>query len=365
MNWSAALQARSVQSTDISFDMALDLLTAQALLASAGLSEHEDALAGLLVQSAQQLAPLAAACHPEQRQTWAQTARVAAVVGMEAQALQLEAAVARVAVEWAAVSAYASDVLFDPALCGDVDLVIFIQGLSPDPLVAGLKAAWGKRLQQLNLVPDALDGGEDVQQAPQPVWLLHPCLDGEDEAQRTAACALQHIAQGEFPLALVSSDRALTRRVRSMLEAQGVRMRDETGWKLSTSAAAAQVMALLKAGAWNASTDSVLAWLKQVPERDDICRCAGSRTAATCRARLACGRWCGGHSGEASVAAPVPGSRRLDRHLQGPQAFGGLDRHFADRLAKLGLLGAAAGRWSRCQGSRRVAAGACQCCRLE
>ena len=271
MNWSAALQARSVQSTDISFDIALDLLTAQSLLASAGLGEHEDALAGMLVQSAQQLAPLAAACHPDYRQAWAQTARVAAVVGMEAPALKLEAAVARVAVEWAAASGYASDVLFDPALCGNVDLLIFIQGLNSDPLVAGLKAAWGERLLQLNLVPETSEAGDDMSTITRPGWSLHPCLDGEDEAQRTAACALRHIAQGEFPLALVSSDRALTRRVRSMLEARGVRMRDETGWKLSTSASSALVMALLKAGAWNASTDSVLAWLKQVPEREDVC----------------------------------------------------------------------------------------------
>ena len=270
MNWSAALQPRSVQSTDISFDMALDLLTAQALLVSAGLGAHEDALAGMLVQSVHQLAPLAAACGPSQRQAWAQTARVAAVVGMDAPALQLEAAVARVAVEWAAVSGYAGDILFAPALCGDVDLLIFIQGLNVDPLVAGLKAAWGERLQQLSLVPEASEADEDTPSFTPPGWLLHPCLDGEDEAQRTAACALRHIARGDFPLALVSSDRALTRRVRSMLEAQGVRMRDETGWKLSTSAAAAQVMALLKAGAWNVSTDSVLAWLKQVPEREAI-----------------------------------------------------------------------------------------------
>lgn len=269
MNWSAALQARNVQSTDICFDIALDLLTAQALLASAGLSAHEESLAGLLVQAAQQLAPLAAACHPDERQAWAETARVAAVVGMEAPALQLEAGVARVAVEWAAASGYSSDVFFDPALCGDVDLVIFIRGLNPDPLAAGLKSAWGARLRQLDLVPEALDADGDTHVVTQSGCLLHPCLDGEDEAQRTAACALQHIARGEFPLALVSSDRAMTRRVRSMLEAQGVRMRDETGWKLSTSAAAAQVMALLKAGAWNASTDSVLAWLKQVPERGD------------------------------------------------------------------------------------------------
>lgn len=271
MNWSTALQARSPQSTDISFDKALDLLTAQALLASAGLGAHEESLAGLLVESAQQLAPLASACPPDQRPVWAQTARTAAVVGMEAPALQLEAAVARIAVEWAAASCYASDVLFDPALCGDVDLVLFVQGLNIDPLVAGLKSVWGERLHQVSLVPEATESDSDALGTAQPVWRLHPCLDGEDEAQRTAACALQHIALGEFPLALVSSDRALTRRVRSMLEAQGVRMRDETGWKLSTSAAAAQVMALLKAGAWNASTDSVLAWLKLVPEREDSC----------------------------------------------------------------------------------------------
>lgn len=270
MNWSTTLHPRSVQGTDISFDQALDLLTAQALLASAGLAAQGDALAGLVVQSAHQLAPLAAACHPDQRQAWAQTARAVAVVGMEAPALQLEAAVARVAVEWAAVSGYASDVLFNPALCGEVDLLIFVQGLNPDPLVVGLKTVWGERLQQLNLVPE-VSGAADLPAAAQFDWRLHPCLDGEDEAERTAACALQHIAQGAFPLALVSSDRALTRRVRSMLEAQGVRMRDETGWKLSTSAAAAQVMALLKAGAWNASTDSVLAWLKQVPAREDLC----------------------------------------------------------------------------------------------
>ncbi len=269
MNWSAALQSRKVHSTDISFDMALDLLTAQALLASAGFGAHEASLAGLLVQAAQQLAPLAAACHPDHRQAWAETARVAAVVGMEAPALQLEAGVARVAVEWATVSSYASDILFDPAACGDVELVIFIRGLNPDFLAAGLQSVWGARLQQLDLVPEALNAESYLHDVVQSGCLLHPCQEGEDEAQRTAACALQHIAQGEFPLALVSSDRALTRRVRSMLEAQGVSMRDETGWKLSTSAAAAQVMALLKCGAWNASTDHVLAWLKQVPERDE------------------------------------------------------------------------------------------------
>jgi len=93
----------------------------------------------------------------------------------------------------------------------------------------------------------------------------HACSDAEDEAHRTAACAIAHIAAGRFPVALVSSDRALTRRVRSMLESVDVQIRDENGWKLSTSHAGAQLMALLKAAVWNASSDTVLGWLKGAP----------------------------------------------------------------------------------------------------
>jgi ATP-dependent helicase/nuclease subunit B len=50
-----------------------------------------------------------------------------------------------------------------------------------------------------------------------------------------------------------------------MLEAAGVQMRDENGWKLSTSRAAAAVMALLRSAVWNATTDAVLTALKLAP----------------------------------------------------------------------------------------------------
>jgi ATP-dependent helicase/nuclease subunit B len=263
MNWSSALQTYAPQSADLRFDMALDLLTAQVLLASAGLAEHAQALAPRLVQAALQLAPLASACAPAHRPAWAHTARKAAVVGMDAPELRFETVVARVAVEWVTASGYPSDVLFDTTQCGDVDVLFFVRGLNADPLIDGLKQVWGDRLQYCDLAADvSIPTGESAG------MVAYACQDDEDEARCTVACALQHIALGEFPLALVSSDRALTRRVRSMLELYGVRMRDETGWKLSTSAAAAQVMALLKACTWNASTDSVLAWLKLVPGRD-------------------------------------------------------------------------------------------------
>ena len=262
MNWTNALGDHVRQSLDITFDAGLDTLTAQALLAMAGLASHQDALAGLLVQSAHQLAPLAAAAGPAGRMQWAVTARTAAMSGMDGAALQWEAAVARIAVEWASVSGYASDLLFAPRAQEAVDCLVMVQGLSPDPLAAGLADVWADRLQVLSLAETSLSPQRYAVLPPSGAVRLHVCLDAEDEAQRSAACALRHIALGNFPVALVSSDRALTRRVRAMLDSAGVQMRDENGWKLSTSRAAANVMALLRAATWNAPSDAVLDWLK-------------------------------------------------------------------------------------------------------
>lgn len=272
-NWSTRRGSFAPGATDIAFDMALDTLTAQALLRAAGLGAQQDVLAGLLVQAAHQLAPMAAACAPQNRSEWAQGARSAAVLGMEGTALALEAAVARIAVEWAAQSDYASDVLFDTAVQTDVDCLVVVQGFAANPMLPALQAVWGSRLCSLALAAP-MDADTAVHNAPPGMGLAgsmpppiawHACLDAEDEAQRAAACAVQHIAAGRTPMALVSSDRALTRRVRAMLEAVGVQIRDETGWKLSTSHAGAQVMALLRAAVWNASGDAVLTWLKASP----------------------------------------------------------------------------------------------------
>ena len=97
---------------------------------------------------------------------------------------------------------------------------------------------------------------------------LHAATDAEDEAQRAAACVLAHLAAGRSPVALVAQDRVLTRRVRAMLGELGVALRDETGWKLSTTRAAAALMGLLRALAWDVSTDVVLDWLKNAPAFD-------------------------------------------------------------------------------------------------
>jgi ATP-dependent helicase/nuclease subunit B len=260
-NWSAALGASPRSATDITLDAGIDTLTAQALLQRAGLGAQQDALAAMLVQSAHQLAPLAAAAGPDGRGAWAQKSRVAASLGLEPGVLAWEAAVARIAVEWAAASSYPSDALFSTELRAQVECLVVVRGINPDPFAAGLAATWGERITVLPLPHNDKDA--DVAASLQ--MALHACLDAEDEAQRTTACCLAHIEAGRFPLALVSSDRALTRRVRAMLEGAGVQMRDENGWKLSTSSAAARLMAMLRACAWNASTDDVLDWVKATP----------------------------------------------------------------------------------------------------
>ncbi|MES2424159.1 MAG: PD-(D/E)XK nuclease family protein, partial [Pseudomonadota bacterium] len=97
---------------------------------------------------------------------------------------------------------------------------------------------------------------------------LHQAHDGEDEAERAAAGVLRHIADGRVPVALADIDRSLTRRIRAQLASKGVAIRDENGWKLSTTRAAAQLMGLLRAAVWNAGSDAVLNWLKNAPAFD-------------------------------------------------------------------------------------------------
>jgi ATP-dependent helicase/nuclease subunit B len=259
MNWCADRFTHVPSPTDLRLEHAWDILTAQNLLVQAGLAEHQASLASRLVETAHQLAPLAAACAPAARAQWAQRAREASVLGMSDGTLAWEIAVARIAVEWAAISGYASDVLFDPALCHDVDCLVMVRGIVDDPLAEGLKQVWQERLLVL---PLSLANATLDSPATQDPVRLHACGDAEDEAQRCAAQALVHVERGRFPVALVSSDRALTRRVRALLDGAGVAIRDENGWKLSTSHCAATLMALLQACAWNASSDQVLNWLK-------------------------------------------------------------------------------------------------------
>ena len=276
LNWSRSLGLGlglgGAHASSIAFDTALDVLTARTLLEQAGQTERAQALAARLVEAAHQLGPLAAAVPPDERARWAVQARSGVQTGMEGPALALESLLAQMAIAWAAHSAYVTDVLFDPRVRETTDMLVVFQGLQPDPLMASLQTVWAQRLCTIEM--------DEVTVRPEPVKVafneaqgershrLHPTRDAQDEAQRAAACVLQHVNAGRTPVALVANDRALTRRIRAMLEGSRLRLRDETGWKLSTSRAGAHVMGALRACVWNASTDSVMDWLKNAPALD-------------------------------------------------------------------------------------------------
>lgn len=254
-NWAAAA-AFEPGVLDLAFDRARDLLTAQALLSRAGLGERAPVLAARLLDATLQLAPLAAAVPAAARGAWAARARQAATLGMEADAVQLEAAVARLAVEWAAASGYATDTLLLPHALADLDLLVVLQGLHDPPLHEALLAAAGERGARLALAAGVPRRGRIA---------LHACAEAADEAQRAAACVLRHLAAGRTPVALAATDRALTRRIAAQLRLAGVVLDDEQGWKLSTTRSAARLAALLAASEHDAPTDAVLDALKNLP----------------------------------------------------------------------------------------------------
>lgn len=265
MNWASSLCGTlglfSPSGNDLRKDMAVDMLTAALLLRQAGFAEHQDALSGRLVEAAWSLAGVAAAVAPARRVGWGE--RKAALLGaaLDSPMFHFEAVIGRIALAWVASSSYSSDRLFDAR----PSLLVVIDGFQTDPLAEALRAHFGIRSVSVSLYGQTQPSG--LQAAPP---AMHAALDAEDEAERAASCVLRHLAQGRSPVALIAQDRQLTRRVGAMLAGRGIAMRDETGWKLSTTRAAANLMSLLRAMPWDASTDAVLDWLKHAPAFDPI-----------------------------------------------------------------------------------------------
>lgn len=257
-NWAQALSPFEAGADDLTLDTARDSLVAERLLFQAlGTRRPPADLRGVLVsrlcEAAGQLAPLAAAVPPAERPAW--VARHRPLLAPAGGALAWESLVLAVALEWAGASDYPTDVLWTDA--AQADVLVLLRGFAPDPLAEALATHWGERALCLSLADDGPPAAGH--------WQLHPCGDAEDEAQRAAACVLDHLAQGRAPVALVALDRLLSRRINALLAGAGVAVRDETGWKLSTTRAAAQLLALMRAAAPDAGTDAVLDALKQCP----------------------------------------------------------------------------------------------------
>lgn len=258
-SWQQRIAPFAPDVLDLSFDAGLDSLRARSWLARSGLGEHSAVLSPLLVETAQQLGGLAACSLPKDRAAWAQQMRGIVAQGNEAGFAAYEAAVARIALEWAAVSSYASDALLLPQALADVEQLIIVRGVQPNVLTQTIATQWA------------------TQNGKEPIWLdlpesdvgtlnVHASDDSEDLAQRSAACVLAHIAAGRTPVVLPAIDRLATRRISAMLHARGIRLADETGWRLSTTRTAASLVSLLRAvqRLQNSSggQDALLDWLK-------------------------------------------------------------------------------------------------------
>ena len=321
-NWAARAGWFAPGPHDLSFDHGRDLLTAAALLEGAGLAAQRALLAGPLVEQATQLGQIATSLPPALRPDWADQAR-AALPPVGDGPLALEAAVGRIAIAWAGGSDYATDVLFAPRVADALDAVLIVPGLLPDPLAETLAEHYFEKAVLLQPESDAAPGH----------IALHTCADAEDEAERAAACVLRHIEAGRVPVALIAGDRLLTRRINALLIERGAQLRDETGWKLSTTHAAAQLMAALHACAPRASTDEVLDWLKLAPAFD-----ARQQRALERRLRRDAVRgW--------PQAALLTGDQPLTQHIESLRVPMRAARPLADWLPALRTLLQGCGLW--------------------
>lgn len=257
----------------ITFDVALDRLTARGMLQrlfdAVGTDERgQDHALNALVQTAHGMARAAAMVPPGLREAHWQRCREA-LEGDAVGPAGRERAIASLALGWAAFQpAPSSDVLFDPPV--QVGAWAMVQAGGADPLAQAVlsHACLRSPCGVLNLDAEAeAELGSLLPNGPQASLRVAVCDDFEDEAQRCAAVILRHVAVGETPVCLVAQDRVLVRRVQALLSRQRVPLQDETGWKLSTTPAAASVMAWLRWFSPAASLDELLDAIKTIPQR--------------------------------------------------------------------------------------------------
>ncbi len=124
------------------------------------------------------------------------------------------------------------------------------------PLLAVLDTAWLDGNTRETTAPLFERAAKLALQLPESPLLgqlqLVPASGREAEARAVVSQVGEWLTAGLRRIALIAQDRLTARRVRALLEREGVLISDETGWKLSTSRAAAAVDALLETVAGNA-----------------------------------------------------------------------------------------------------------------
>ena len=250
----------------LSGDRVIDRLEASSmLLRERGFAQWRDreprafaAAVDGIVDTAQALARAAGDLPPEARAAWWQRAlETLPVVGGPG---AIERQLARMALHWAAEAPPpATDRLWRRSMPGLAGLAL----AGGDPLVEGLLGAAvqaGHPALGFDADPPASAPFEDVAAWPEPQRQRVETL--EDEAGATVMAVLQALSQGRVPVAVVAEDRLVVRRSRALLERAGVPVIDETGWTLSTTRAAAAVMACLRAALPAAGRDVLVEAMK-------------------------------------------------------------------------------------------------------
>ena len=138
-----------------------------------------------------------------------------------------------------------------------------VQLVMPDWSVASVPAIFSASWPELLTEQETLQTQSALQTKSQPYALaLSQARDLEDEAQRAAQTVVSWMQEGKTQIAIIPQDRMVARRVRALLERAGIAVSDETGWKLSTTRAAAVLAAWLELVASNAQTVALLDFLK-------------------------------------------------------------------------------------------------------
>ncbi|MBV8624088.1 MAG: PD-(D/E)XK nuclease family protein [Herbaspirillum sp.] len=106
-------------------------------------------------------------------------------------------------------------------------------------------SAWGELVQEDQGIPPDEAGPEHPTPSRPALPTLCAATDLENAAVQSAQIVLRWLEQGKNEIAIVAQDRVTARRLRALLERAQVAVADETGWKLSTTRAAAAL------AAWN------------------------------------------------------------------------------------------------------------------
>lgn len=139
-----------------------------------------------------------------------------------------------------------------------------VRWLDPSPSMRLLNGAWPSpevEAPPLSARAETLRAGLPQSPLAGGVRLIR-AANLEEEAQQVAAEVRRWLGGGRRHIALVAADRVTARRARALLERDGILVQDETGWKLSTTRAAALVDAWLEVVASDAYHLDLLDLLK-------------------------------------------------------------------------------------------------------